>query len=265
MSFLLANYRITKPRLKHNLFVVDHKTNMILNQTLVFFVALFASSILVLSVTVSPVVGLNAINILPPGGKPYGLTYEDHIKNFWKWIISFPIPKSPWKDQTGANCDNGQSATNSPIFYLSGNGGGKSVRTCKVPAGKALFIPVSPMEESDKESPGASIQQLSKDSKKDQDSVTSLYLKIDDKVYNFQELSKYRTHTSAFDVIFPDNAIFGATKGNSKSVADGYYVITEPLPKGTHTIQYKSSLICAGTDCVEPNFAQDVAYKIIVE
>ena len=185
------------------------------------------------------------------------MTYEDHIKNFWKWIISFPIPKSPWQDDTGANCDNGQSATNSPVFYLSGNGGGTSVRTCKVPAGKALFIPVSPMEASDKESPGSSVEQLSKSA--------SLYLKINDKVYNLQDLSKYRTHTGAFEVTFPDNAIFGASKGNAKSVADGYYVITEPLPKGTHTIQFKSSLICAGTDCVEPNFAQDVTYKIIAE
>jgi hypothetical protein len=239
--------------------------NDILNQMLVFFVALSITSILLLSVTLSPVAGLNTVNIPPPGGKPYGLTYEDHIKNFWKWIISFPIPKSPWQDNTGTNCDNGQSATNSPIFYLSGNGGGTSVRTCKVPAGKALFIPVSPMEASDKESPGASVEQLSKSAKKDQDSVTSLYLKIDDKVYNLQDLSKYRTHTGPFDVVFPDNAIFGASKGNAKSVADGYYVITEPLTKGTHNIQFKSSLICAGTDCVEPNFAQDVTYKIIAE
>jgi hypothetical protein len=236
-----------------------------LNQILLFLVSLSISSILLLSVGLSPVAGLNTVNISPPGGKPYSLTYEDHVKNFWKWIISLPIPKSPWQDDTGRNCDNGQSATNSPIFYLSGNGGGTSARTCKVPAGKALFIPVSPMEASDKESPGASVEQLSKTAKKDQDSITSLYLKIDDKVYNLQDLGKYRTHTGAFDVTFPDNAIFGASKGNSKSVADGYYVITEPLPKGTHTIQYKSSLVCAGTDCVEPNFAQDIKYTIIAE
>jgi hypothetical protein len=72
-------------------------------------------------------------------------------------------------------------------------------------------------------------------------------------------------HTSAFDVTFPDNAIFGASKGSSKAVADGYYVITEPLPKGNHTIQYKSSLVCAGTDCAEPNFAQDIKYTVIAQ
>ena len=73
-----------------------------------------------------------------------------------------PIDKSPWKDQTGTNCDNGQSLTNSSVFYLSGNGGGKSDRICKVPAGKGLFIPVSPMEVSDKEAPNRSVEDLHK-------------------------------------------------------------------------------------------------------
>ncbi len=126
----------------------------------------------------------NLVNIFPPDSKPYGLSYEEHIKNFWRWVISLPKDKSPWNDATGANCDNGQSKTNSSVFYLSGNGGGTSDRTCKVPAGKGLFIPVSPMEISDKEAPNKSVEDLHKISKKDQDSVTSLYLKINDKEYS---------------------------------------------------------------------------------
>jgi hypothetical protein len=69
-------------------------------------------------------------------------------------------------------------------------------------------------------------------------------------------------HTGDFEVRFPKNAVFGASEGSSKAVGDGYYVITEPLSKGTYTIQYKSSLICPGTDCLEPNFAQDIKYNI---
>ena len=92
-----------------------------------------------------------------------------------------------------------------------------------------------------------------------------MYLKINDKEYSRADLSKYRIHTGVFEVTFPKNAVFGATEGISKDVGDGYYVITGPLAKGTYTIQYKSSLICPGTDCLEPNFAQDVKYTIIAE
>ena len=58
--------------------------------------------------------------------------------------------------------------------------------------------------------------------------------------------------------------LFGATEGISKAVADGYYVITEPLKKGTYTITYKSNLICPGTDCIQPNFVLDITYTLNV-
>jgi hypothetical protein len=224
------------------------------------------SVLLLLSFQNSPyAAAVNSVNIFPPASKPYGLSYEQHIENFWKWVTSLPVDKNPWKDQTGQNCNNGQSGTNSPVFYLSGNGGGTSVRICKMQSGKGLFIPISQVEISDKEAPNASIEDLHRLAKKDQDSVTSLYLKINDRVYNSQDLHNYRIHTPVFQVQFPKNAVFGVSEGVSKAVGDGYYLITEPLAKGTYTIQYKSSLICPGTDCLDPNFAEDIKYTIIAE
>ena len=221
---------------------------------------------LLFSFILLPVEGSTPVNIFPPGSKPYGLTYSDHIKNFWKWTLAIPAKENPLDDPTGKKCATGQSNSNSSVFYLAINNGGVSERTCKVPAGKGLFIPVMQVEWSDKEVPGASVEDLSKSAKKDQDSVNSLYLKIGDKEYNFEELNKYRTHTDDFEVVFPDNGIFGVTNGGpSKAVADGRYVLTEPLPKGNHTVHYKSSLICLDPDCAEPNFAQDIKYNIIAE
>jgi hypothetical protein len=228
------------------------------------FVPISVLTILLLSITLRPVAGLSSVNIFPADSKPYGLTYADHIKNFWKWNLKIPAKDNPINDPTGAKCAIGQENTNSSVFYLAFNNGGVSQRTCKVPAGKGLFIPVMQVENSDKEAPGSSVQQLSQGAKKDQDSVNSLYLKIDDKEYNFQDLNKYRTHTDAFDVVFPDNGIFGVMKGGvSKAVADGRYIITEPLAKGTHVIHFKSSLICPDPSCSDPNFAQDIKYNII--
>ena len=73
-------------------------------------------SILLFSTILSPVAGLNTVNIFPPGGKPYGLTYADHIKNFWKWVIKIPANQNPLNDDTGQMCANGQSNTNSSVF-----------------------------------------------------------------------------------------------------------------------------------------------------
>jgi hypothetical protein len=237
-----------------------------LNRSSYFVIVSFLFMLLLFSATLSPVFGSNSVNIFPSGSKPYGLTFAEHQKNFWKWILEIPANESPVNDRTGEKCANGQSNTNSSVFYLSMNTGGISERTCKVPVGKGLLIPVMQVEWSDKEAPGASVEELHKSAKKDQDSVNSLYLKIGDKEYKYKDLIKYRTQTDVFDVVFPDNGIFGVIEGGiSKVVADGFYIITEPLIKGNYSIHFKSSLICLDPGCAEPNFAQDIKYNIVVQ
>lgn len=231
----------------------------------VYIVATAVLSMLLYSLTLSHVAGLNSLNIFPPGGKPYGLTYAEHVKNFWNWSLGIPAKDNPSNDPTGAKCAIGQSNTNSSVFYLA-PGEGVSQRTCKVPAGKGLLIPVMQAEDSNKEDPKASTQDLNTSVTNDQNSVNSLYLKIGDKEYTYQDLLKYRTHTGVFDVVFPDKGIFGVMQGGpSKSVADGFYIITQPLAKDTYPIHFKSSLLCTGAGCVETNFAQDITYTIIAQ
>ena len=221
---------------------------------------------LLFSFVTLPVAGSASVNIFPPGSKPYGLAYPEHIENFWKWTLGIPAKDNPINDPTGEKCATGQLNTNSSVFYLTFNNGGVSERTCEVPAGKGLFIPVMQVELSDKDTPGATIEELKLSAKTDQDSVNSLYLKIGDKEYNFDDLRKYRTDTDGFDVNYADNGIFGIVEGGpTKAVADGYYIMTDPLPKGNHTVHYKSSLSCLDPGCAEPNFAQDIKYNIIAE
>jgi hypothetical protein len=223
-------------------------------------------SLLLISIVMLPVAGSTPLNIFPPGSKPYDLPYDKHIENFWKWILSISAKDNPINDPTGEKCVTGQSNTNSSVFYLAFNNGGVSERSCKVPAGKGLFIPVMQVELSDKDTPGATIEDLKLSAKTDQDSVNSLYLKIGDKEYNFDDLRPYRTDTDGFDVDYADNGIFGIVEGGpTKAVADGYYIMTDPLPIGNHTVHYKSSLSCLDPGCAEPNFAQDIKYNIIAE
>jgi hypothetical protein len=213
---------------------------------------------------ISASVASNTLNIFPPGSNPYGLSYSEHVKNFWKWILAIPANDNPFNDNTGEKCATGQSNTSSSVFYLAPNGGGHSERTCKVPVGKGLVIPVMHVEESQFEAPGDSADQLSAAAKKDQDSVNSLYLKIDDREYMMNNLTKYRTHTEPFETTWPDHALFGIEKGgNSSVVADGWYIITEPLAKGNHTIYFKSSLPPDPSGA--EGYATDIKYNIIAK
>jgi hypothetical protein len=100
--------------LKHNLFVMEIYFSSILRG--ISCLAICVVYVLLVSSQTSFAAVNNSVNIFSPGGKPYGLTYSDHIKNFWNFIISLPADRSPWEDKTGANCDNGQSQKNSPVF-----------------------------------------------------------------------------------------------------------------------------------------------------
>lgn len=205
----------------------------------------------------------NIVDIFPPDSKPFGLSYEDHIINQWKFLLSTPADQNPMEDKTGERCTYGQDLSNSSVFHLSGNAGGTSEITCKIPAGLGLVINIISVEASEAESPNSTIEDLHAIAKNDQEHVTSTYLKINDQ--DFKDLKKYRFHTDVFDVIFPENAIFGASAGPSKAVADGYYVITKPLTPGNYTIVVKGSLVCLEPDCLEPAFATEMKYNLIVE
>ena len=223
-------------------------------------------SVLLFYVILLPVAGSTSVNVFPPGGEPYGLSYTKHIENYWNWTLGIPAKDNPVNDQTGEKCAIGQSNTNSSVFYLTFNNGGVSERTCEVPAGKALLIPVMEVEFSQKDRPDATIEDLKLAAKTDQDSVNSMYLKIGDREYNLEDLRKYRTATDGFDVNYADNGIFGIREGGpTKAVADGYYIMTDPLPKGNYTVNWKSSLSCLDPGCAEPNFAMDIKYNIIAK
>ena len=83
--------------------------------TLILYTVLLIPSTMLISVASSD---NSTIGIFPPDSKPYGSLYEEHIKNFWKWIISFPIDKNPGEDSTGSNCDNGDNLTQIHLYFI---------------------------------------------------------------------------------------------------------------------------------------------------
>jgi hypothetical protein len=213
-----------------------------------------------------PVKGSSSISIFQPDSEPYNLSYAEHAQNYWKWLLSIPASETPINDETGEKCTVAQSNTNSSVFYLV-EGEGRVERTCTVPAGKGLLIPIMTVEISDKESPGLAVEELSSSAKKDQDGVNSLYLKVDDNEYTYDDLLEYRlTEPTVFQATFPDNGIFGVIEGGLSNVAaDGFYILTEPLTEGNHIVHFKTSLICTEVGCTEPAFAQDVLYNILAK
>lgn len=208
----------------------------------------------------------NSVVLFQPSDKPFGSSYEDHVKNFWKLYLPIPKDHNPLEDTTGAMCNygkNGQNETRT-IFYLTGNSGGDTEKTCKIPGGLGLFIPVIAGEFSQGESPGSTVEDLRMTAKNDQESMQNLVLSINGKVIPENVLRSYALLTGDFEFIFPNNAVYGANPGLSKAVADGYYVITKPLSPGKYDIIF-SGLIPSEPGSTEPPFSTKSIYHLIVE
>jgi len=203
----------------------------------------------------------NGLDIYPPDANPYGLTYEQHGINYWKWLLSMSAQENPNKDSTGAKCTNGQVSSNSSVFYLTGSGGGVAQRDCEVPAGKGILIMLSSMGASTKEFPNYSSEELRQAAQIDQDNLQTLYLKIDEKSYSKEDLLKYRKATNEFDIVFPENSLFGVSAGVAKMVTDNTLVITDPI-QGTHKIDFGGTLVCTTCPPGEQTTTWNVSYNL---
>jgi hypothetical protein len=221
----------------------------------------------------TPMVNVKTEKIFSPEDEPYKISYGEHAKNFWKWFVSVPKTQHPESDLTGERSANGQENLDSSVFYLSvGKNGTQIERTCNIPNGKGILIPVSVVVVSDKEVPeipNPTIEDLSKKAKKDQDSVTDMYLRIDGVEYQMEDLSRYRIHTDKFEVNFPKDPIWDVSEGHAMAVADGTYIVSKPLTEGKYTIHWKSSLTCIEREgepkCIDNNLTQDIKYTIIIK
>jgi hypothetical protein len=237
---------------------------------------LFAVSvILLLSFFVTNAIGqisnstANSVEISPRNSKPYGLSYEDHVKDYWKLTLALNKSGHPWEDQDGSRCRVGQEKINSSIFYLATNSGDESNRICRIPSGLGLLIPIIIGEASLKEAEKAKIKDLPQLAKSDQDKMKNLELQINDKKFTEEEIRKYSVLTTPFNVTFAKDPLFAVKAGGpTVSAADGYYVITAPLPKGTYLIHTHGDMCNNQLECDakgEPDFTTTVNTKLIVE
>jgi hypothetical protein len=199
-------------------------------------------------------------NIYPIDSKPYGKSYGEWSATWWQWAVSTPTDTNPLKDNTGLNCAQGQSG---PIWFLAGTFGGAAERTCIIPEGKAIMFPVYDGECSFVEYPQyKSESELSSCAKDQINKVTNLAASIDGT--SIQNLKAYRVQSPMFDLVLPSKNVFGLSSGPTKSVADGFWIILQPLSSGKHEINFSGSAVDFTSSGVQ-NFATSATYHLTIQ
>ena len=186
-------------------------------------------------------------------------TYGQGSNAWWQWAYSIPVPNNPVLDTTGANCSVGQSGN---VWFLAGtfNSGETITRTCTVPHGKALFVPIFNSENDNiGVTPPLTADQLRAALNQFFDCCVdpSTFSAVVDGVA-IQQLGNYRAgpHNPVFSFTLPVNNVYPGTPPAgtySPVVSDGYYLMLAPLSTGTHTIHF-----------VAPSGGQDVTYTLTI-
>jgi hypothetical protein len=213
-----------------------------------------------------------------------GLTYDEWSAVWWQYVLSKSVtnPNNQLLSATGKNCQADQPAS-SPIFFLSGNGGGSDPITrdeCVVPAGKALFFPL--INAFDVHVPGDGLdtpELVRQDLLSLWGPVTALHASVDGQdvavnLFDFGTCAGGDPDCSAaFSLQLPGTNIFvgspalsgrhgppGLPGGTySPAVAIGYYLMLAPLPAGPHTIKFGGEGSFGGAPST-----QDITYNIVV-
>ncbi len=175
--------------------------------------------------------------VYPPQSHPFGHSYSEWLIRYVRWWMGAPTPENPVLDHTGAHCAVGQSG---PVWYLTSNGGGTDIRTCTVPAGKALLIFPAGDESATVIGGGDTFEALRSTAKGDA-VVTEADVTVDG-VHLTNLLTRYRFETPLFTYSYPADNFMGVPgPGTTKSVADGILVMLAPLLAGRHTVDLRFS------------------------
>jgi hypothetical protein len=200
--------------------------------------------------------------------KPFGKTWEEWSAIWWQWCSTEPKESNPVADKTGRFCNKNQNNPN--VWFLAGTFGGKAERTCTIPAGKAILIPIINDLISYAEYNNLTTESdLRSYAKSDLDEATVYKTTVDD--VELQNLENYRVQSHLFSFIILPDASVGVPSGPTFGVSDGYWVFLKPLSIGHHTIHLTGEKLMFDeiqhsnyNTAEKPKFQVEVKYHLTV-
>jgi hypothetical protein len=191
----------------------------------------------------------------------YGQAIGNWGHAWWQWVSNFPAADDPILQDGNVDCFAGQSGK---VWYLAGTFGGTAVRSCSIKKGKAIFFPLLngiywtpldpaiPEDCTDEANCRAGVGA-------NMDALTSWTCTVDGTpCVWFTQAVRAQSDARPFNIP-PGSSFtaFGYAPGVRQiSVADGTWVMLDPLPRGTHEIHF--------TATTSGGFSLDVTYHLTV-
>lgn len=246
----------------------------------------------------------------PPTSRPYGASYAQWNARWWQWLYGTDRLSNPvFNEKEGTpqrpvlvDCRAGQSG---PVWFLGGtflptettstSASSTVFRTCRVPAGVALFLPVLNSQIDNLSCPPPATPfgpypaaDLERYAHTNMNGVQpgSTSVTIDGRSVDGLDGAQtaFRSTSPWFSYRLPKHNLGGlpetcgrdfpygtrppSVDGHPGAIADGIYVMLAPLSKGTHMLRIRGHAVVDDPNPVPPvgafDFTQDINYRITV-
>jgi hypothetical protein len=239
-------------KVKQTSYITGLLRNAIVSELISFALITFAFSS-------APSIAADSINpgVYAKDSTPYGIPYGEWLAKWWNWTVSIPAGQHPRDDYSPEKCQINQQG---PVWFLADQLGGREERTCTIPAGQSIFIPLLVGE----------CEFSTPELKSDEDlrrcaSAGNEYGVIEATVdgVKVKNLEQYRTQSGFFNITIVEGNIYETPPGTFRGFADGFFVFLEPLPPGKHRVDLKVSVL----NPIDPsyNYNADWTYHLIIE
>jgi hypothetical protein len=188
---------------------------------------------------------------------PFGIPYKGWIAKWWQWNVGIPTLQHPRDNYTAEKCNANQ---NGSVWFLPDILTGKEERTCTIPQGKAVLVPLLTGECEKSEKPPQSDDELRQCATAG-DEFSIINAMLDGK--KIDNLEQYRTQTDFFNITIVKDNIFGSPVGTYKGIADGFFVFLEPPSPGKHDLKLTTSVVNPTTPSY--NYAAEVVYHLDIK
>ena len=179
--------------------------------------------------------------VYPPDAQVHGMSYEEWHGAYQVWLNEIPAPKNPtFHPDSSRNCE--LQAGGDVVFV------GHFGSNCSIPEGVPVVFGTASWECSTAEGLGETFGELRRCARENfkvdfAPDVFHQRILIDGEPLKY--VRRWASLTPGEIIDFPENNIWGAEPGRSKSVSKGFLFILRPLSEGTHRIVDKATI---GTD-----------------
>jgi hypothetical protein len=203
--------------------------------------------------------GADSINpgVFSKDSSPYNIPYAEWVSKWWQWTMGIPSGQHPRENYDPMKCGNNQSG---PVWFLADGLSGKEERTCTIPAGKAILVPLLTGNCHNDGVPQPMNDQELKTCAMAGDEYGVISATSDGKP--LKNLQQYRTQTPFYNITVPKDNIYENKEGVYRAFADGFFVFLEPLPEGRHDLTLKTNV--QNPNVPDYNYSAEVVYHLIV-